>query len=484
MEVRELVVYLVGAGPGDPDLITVRAEHLLKRADAVVYDRLVHPNVIRLVGSSCKKYYVGKKAGNHYKTQSEINQLLLRLGRNHAVVVRLKGGDPFLFGRGGEEAEVLFDARIPFEIVPGISSLYAVPAYAGIPLTHRDFNSGFAVFTGHRVASSKAETDITKLPPVVVFLMGVGNRGALATRLMQTEGFDSSTPTAAITWGTYLKQRVTVTTLGELERADIKIPAIIVVGHNVGLRNKLNWFEAKLRNLQGKRVLIPRPEEDSKELLDTLTNLGADVRFTPLMELRELPFEEPNPDNYDIYVFTSKNGIRVFTSKHTLDPSKKYYVIGPSTQSELKEKGISSACPDQYNSIALGEFMLDTLPPDSRIILIRSANASSDLRYMLSSSHKVSQLHVYEVVPVEIEPEAVRKVDIIWVTAGTVARALVPQVDEIRRRGITLVSIGPMTSRIMKELGISPDVEASEHTLQGMVSALLDYLMFKRFEEQ
>lgn len=470
-----MVVYLVGAGPGDPELITLKAHRLLRNADAILYDQLVHPNLVTLAKPGCKTYFVGKKSGLHYKTQNETNKLLVELGSKLDVVVRLKGGDPFLFGRGGEEAEVLVNSEVPFEIVPGVSSVSAVPTYAGIPITHREFNSGFAVFTGHSAAMNTS-VELDKTPPLVVILMGVSNRQDIAQRLLKSDHFTPLTPVAIVSWGTYLKQKVVVTTIGQMESADVETPAIIIVGENVGLRERLDWFDRKLRCLREKKILIPRSRELDNEIGMTLENLGAKAIFHPLIELRRVPFETPNPDDYDAYVFTSKNGVKMFTSQTSLDSSKEYFAIGPTTQNELKMKGIHAACGSKFNSIALGETILENLPNGSKVLLIRSANATSDLKHMLNDRFDVTEMHVYEVVPTSIEKETLVNVDVILITAGSVAKPLLPFFDYLKKNKVLVVSIGPMATRAMNEMGLNPDTEASIHTLEGMIYALIDHL--------
>ncbi len=478
MGVKQVVVYLVGAGPGDPELLTLKAHRLLKDADAVVYDRLVHPDFLALVKPGCKKYYVGKKPGHHYKTQDEINNLLISLGRTYENVVRLKGGDPFLFGRGGEEAEELTKNNIGFEIVPGVSSVYSVPAYAGIPITHRDFNSGFAVYTG-QTASMESGVNLDKAPPVIVILMGSGNRDMISEHLLNSERFSSETPVAIISWGTYLRQKVVVTTIAEMSSLNVETPAIIVVGEVVSLRSKLNWFDKRLQNLKGKKILIPRSKKSDDCTGEIIRTLGAEPVFCPLLDLKEIPFDVPNPDHYDAYVFTSKNGVKIFTSHTNLEPTKMYFAIGPTTQKELEKLGIDATCGSEYNSVALGRTILETLPKGARVILIRSSNATADLRNMLKNKYEVTELSVYQVSSMSIDKETLSNADVVLITAGTVAKPFAPYLKCIKERGIIMTSIGPVTSRTMREINMEPTVEASNHTIEGMLYSLIDYLNHK-----
>ena len=239
-------VYLVGAGPGDPGLMTVRGLELLRRADVLVYDQLVNPALLEEVPSTAVRIYVGKKAGCHCIAQEEINEVLIRYARQGCEVVRLKGGDPFVFGRGGEEAEALADADIPFVIVPGVSSAIAVPAYAGIPLTHRKFASSFAVVTGHEARKTQSSVDWKKLATAVdtlVILMGLHNLPTIATKLI-AYGRSPETPVALIRWGTTPEQQTVIGTLADIVEKSVllKAPVLIVVGDVVDLKNKLDWF--------------------------------------------------------------------------------------------------------------------------------------------------------------------------------------------------------------------------------------------------
>lgn len=472
-----MVVYLVGAGPGDPELITVKANRLLQKADVILYDRLVHPSLLALSKPECKKYYVGKKSGCHHKSQEEINKLLLELGKSLDIVVRLKGGDPFLFGRGGEEAEVLANNGISFEIVPGVSAALAVPAYAGIPITHRFFNSQFAIVTGHESKFNRDVVDFEKFPPVTIILMSSKNRKEIVKKLTNSEQFANKTPVAIITHGTLLNQKVIMTTVEHLDDMYVPTPALIVVGEVVKLRNKLKWFDTKLNFLANKKkILIPHKENRTKIYEERFKEYGAEAVFLPIIELIEKETQITDLDTYDVLVFTSKKGVEFFCNQYSLPTGKKYFAIGPTTQCELKNRmpGVSVFCPTQFNSIALGNLMLHYLKPKTRILLVRSANASSDLRIMLEPHFEVKEISIYEVIPHRLENEALNGIDIIFITAGSVARALIPNIGFLKQQGTMIVSIGPITSSVMQEMAFEPDIEAQTHTIEGMIWALVN----------
>ncbi len=283
-------VFLVGAGPGDPGLITLKGVRLLQQAEVVIYDFLASPELLRHVSKEAEIIYVGKKGGDHTLPQNEINQLIINKALLGKRVVRLKGGDPFIFGRGGEEAEELAKAGIPFEIVPGVTSAIAVPAYAGIPLTHRRYNTGVAFFTGHedptKEALAQGSEKQTGRADTLVFLMGVKNLPSIVESLFQ-EGLDPNTPAALIRWGTTSRQKTITGTLETIiqkaEEAALTPPAIFIVGKVVELRDTLNWFER--RPLFGKTIVVTRTREQASELVDRLNDLGAECLEFPTIRI-------------------------------------------------------------------------------------------------------------------------------------------------------------------------------------------------------
>ncbi len=323
-------VYIIGAGPGDPGLITVRAVECLRKSDVVVYDYLVSRDILGLAGKGARSIYVGKKGGDHTVSQEILNQILVKEACDGNIVSRLKGGDPFIFGRGGEEAEVLSEAGIPFEIIPGVTSAIAVPAYAGIPLTHRGFTSSVTFVTGHEDPTkdgSNIDWENISVVGTVVFLMGVKNLTHIVTNLIKN-GRDPGTPAALIRWGTTADQETLTGTLGNIaemaEEKNFSPPAIFVVGDVVKLRDDLNWFERK--PLFGKGIVITRPEEQSGKLRALLNVNGARaisfpaIRIVPPDSFDDLDRAIENLNKYHWIVFTSVNGVKFFFNRESPHP--------------------------------------------------------------------------------------------------------------------------------------------------------------------
>ncbi|MGI6226566.1 MAG: uroporphyrinogen-III C-methyltransferase, partial [Peptococcales bacterium] len=343
-------VFLIGAGPGDVKLITIKGLECIKVADVIVYDRLANPRLLTYKKSTARLIYVGKSPDRHTLTQDEINRVLVEEASKGQIIARLKGGDPFVFGRGGEEAEVLLEAGIPFEIVPGITSAISVPAYAGIPVTHRDFTSTLTIITGHE-DPTKDETNINwqrlgQDPGTLIFLMGVGNLEKIVGQLT-AHGKPQNTPIALIRWGTRPEQEVVIGTLEniveEVKKAGLKSPAIIIVGDVVKLREKLKWFENK--PLFGKRVLVTRSREQASSLSEKIEELGGEAWEYPTIEIVEpldnKPLEDAlyNAHRYDWIIFTSVNAVKAFFRQLTnlkIDIRKltnvKFCAIGPKTK--------------------------------------------------------------------------------------------------------------------------------------------------------
>ena len=362
-------VFLVGAGPGDPGLITVKGLECIRQADVIIYDFLASEVLLKHASEHSEIIYVGKKGSDHTFSQDTINALIVEKAKNGSTVIRLKGGDPFIFGRGGEEAEVLIRAGIPFEIVPGVTSAIAAPAYAGIPLTHRKFASSVAFVTGHEdPTKNKSNIDWESLAKgigTIVFLMGVKNLTQITERLM-SHGMHPDTPAALVRWGTTAKQ-VTITgtldTIVELKNAaDIKPPAVLIVGHVVGLREKIKWFED--RPLMGRRIVVTRSREQAGELVKRLSGLGAEclecptIKVVPTDDVKPLDKALDNLASYDWLMFTSINGVDFFFNR-LFERGKdvrglnhiRTAVIGPATAKRLLDYGFNSdIVPESYRA--------------------------------------------------------------------------------------------------------------------------------------
>ncbi|MCY2929218.1 MAG: uroporphyrinogen-III C-methyltransferase [Planctomycetota bacterium] len=496
-------VYLVGAGPGDPGLLTLRGKQLLERADVVVYDYLAGEGLLGFAPPQAKRIYVGKQAGDHTLTQDEINALLVELGLAGHRVVRLKGGDPYVFGRGGEEALALLEAGVPFEEVPGITSGIAAPAYAGIPVTHRLLASNFGVVTGHETPDKDdSDLDYKVLAGwrgTLAFYMGVRNLPPICHGLI-AGGLEPATPAAVIHWGTTSRQRVVTSTVAGLpaaaEAAKIKPPAIILVGKVVALREKLNWFES--RPLFGRRVVVTRARQQASDLTEQLTDLGAEVIELPTIRIE--PPADPAPlqraaagvADFDWIVFTSVNAVDAFFAalrSAGLDSralaKTKLCSIGPATSDRLAAFGLRpDAQPPKYTTDSIGEAIAGVSPlAGARILYPRSDIAPPKLAADLAArGATVVDAVAYRTVPEQHDARHAADLfaegGVHWVTftsSSTVTNFLaLVGAERLKALGTRLASIGPSTSETLRQAGLAPTVEAKVHTIPGLVSAILD----------
>ncbi len=509
------MVYLVGAGPGDPGLLTLRGKQLLERATIVVYDYLANSRLLRHAPDATA-IYVGKKAAAHSMTQEEINALLIEHARQGHRVVRLKGGDPFVFGRGGEECEALAAAGIPFEIVPGVTAAIAAPAYAGIPVTHRDLNSSFTFITGHEKedeykdprsrgresAGNSSDVDwssIAKLP-CVAFYMGVKSLPRICEQLI-AHGMDRDTPAATIQWGTTPRQRTIVGTIGDIAArvADAKLapPALTIIGRVVSLRQTMNWFER--RPLFGQTIVVTRTRHDASELSDLLGDAGADVIEAPTIEI------SPGDDatvrgaleaakTFDWIVFTSGNGARL--TRERLDAlgmdvrafgAAKIAVVGKETAAAAAEHLSLRAdlCPGRAVADALAdELVAHDGVAGKRFLLLRADIARPVLvdRLNAAGAAEVRDIAVYETTPAAALPQdlidAVEERRVTWVTftSSSTAKnftALLGSDYRGKLAGVKFASIGPVTTATLRELGLEPTVQAETSSIDGLVEAIL-----------
>ena len=508
-------VYLVGAGPGDPGLITVRGRQLLERAQVVVYDYLANPALLAACPQA-RKVYVGKKAAAHSMTQEQINALLVELGQQGNEVVRLKGGDPFIFGRGGEECLALRAAGVPFEEVPGITSAIGGPAYAGIPVTHRDFNSSFTVITGHekeqqyqdadaqqRDAGEASDLDwqaISRLP-CVAFYMGVKALPRICAKLIE-HGMPASMPAATIRWGTTPRQQVVVGTLADLPQkvaeAGLKAPAITIVGKVVSLREKRNWFEA--RPLFGKTVVVTRTRQQASDLSAQLGELGANVIEAPTIELQpaenlhEVDNVIRHAGSFDWIIFTSANGVafaRQRLQQLGLDArafgEARMAAIGNATAEAIREMLCLKVdlCPARFVAEALAEELINAgAVAGKRFLLLRADIARPILREKLEAAGaaKVSDVPVYRtVLPAGLPEELIttleeKQVDWITFTSSSTARNLLALLGDSRLHlldGVKIASIGPITTQTLREMKLEPTIQAAQFDVPHLVQAML-----------
>jgi uroporphyrinogen III methyltransferase/synthase len=502
---KQGMVYLVGAGPGDPDLITVKAVACLKHADVVIYDFLAAPKLLKYAQDGAEIIYVGKKGGDHTLAQDKINDLIAAKAKQGHTVVRLKGGDPFIFGRGGEEAEVLARAGIPFEIVPGITSAIAAPAYAGIPLTHREYTSSVAFVTGHEdPAKDESSIDWSKLATGVgtlVFLMGVKNLPNITQELMAA-GRDPKTPVALVRWGTTPQQTTVTGTLEtiveEAEAAALKPPAIIVVGEVAKLRDTLNWFEK--RPLLGKTVVVTRARAQASDLVDQLSALGAECLECPTIKV--VPPEDWGPldaaiDNlgtYDWLVFTSVNGVSFFFER-LFEKGKdvralrdvRTAAIGPATAKRLSDFGLKSdIVPETYQAESVVEAFAKETMEGKRVLLPRAKEARPILPVELNKMGAVvDEIAAYQTEQArENVDELIKRleegsIDIVTFTSSSTVKnfkaLLPPERFESLIEGVTVASIGPITSDTAKELGFKVGITAEDFTIPGLCEAILQH---------
>ncbi len=485
-----MTVFLVGAGPGDPGLLTVRGDEVLRRADVVVYDRLSVGSLLRLAPAHAELISVGKAPGRAEMAQADINALLIERGNAGETVVRLKGGDPFVFARGGEEAGALLEAGVPFEVVPGITSAIAVPAYAGIPLTLRHSSTSFTVVTGHEDPSVGEQgtvdwSAVARVGGTLVVLMGVARIRQIAERLV-AGGQSPDTPVAAITWGTRPDQRTVRATLATIGDQPLQPPATIVIGEVAAL--DLAWFER--RPLFGKRIVVTRAREQASELSARLEALGASVVELPAIAIADpedagaaLRRAAAGVQQYDWVVLTSANGAKRFLEE--LRDARdlggvRVAVIGPGTAETLQRANVQ---PDLVPSRFVAESLLDEFPPPAseragRVLLARAAVARDVLPEGLRArGWNVDVVAAYQTVaatPDEHEVAAAASADLITFTSSsTVYRYLeVAGPDHVPP---VVACIGPVTAATARDRGLHVDIEAHVHSLDGLVDAIVTH---------
>ncbi len=490
--------FLVGAGPGDLGLVTLRAKACIERAEVIVYDYLCNAEMLKWAPEGCEFIFAGKKAGAHTMTQGEINALLVERSSGGKRVVRLKGGDPFVFGRGGEEAQALAAAKIKFEVVPGVSSAIAGPAYAGIPITHRGNNAHVTFFTGHE-DPSKGESGIdfaalAKLGGTQVMLMGVERIEAISAEMLAS-GRSAELPVALIRWATTGRQETLVGTLSNIAQrvreTKFAAPAVAVFGEVVALRKELNWFEG--RPLSAKRIVVTRTRSQAGVLSEQLRGLGADVlelptiRIAPPTDLRAFAELVQDAHVYDWIVFTSPNGVDAFFDlfyKLYHDARElggaKIAAIGPATAQRIKDFHLQvDLQPDEFVAEAVvREFKKIGGVENLRILLARAEKARDVLPKELSAMGGiVDEGFAYQTVPEPRDDYGSRRrlldegADLITFTSSSTVENFIalglPWPSEMK-----VASIGPVTSKTARDLGLKVDVEARRHDIPGLVDAI------------
>lgn len=490
-------VILVGAGPSDAGLFTLRGKEVLEAADVVVYDALCGQAILRMIPATARRINVGKRAGNHPVPQEEINQILLNEARAGNLVARLKGGDPFLFGRGGEELELLAEAGIPFEIVPGVTSAFAVPAYAGIPVTHRDFCSSVHIITGHTRKNESAALDyeaLARLDGTLIFLMGVAALGTICARL-RAAGMPKATPAAVLERGTTAAQRRVVSDLAGLPnaatQANIQTPAIIIVGEVCVLAEKFAWAEK--RPLGGKKILVTRPRASASGLTRLLRENGAEVVELPTIVTEPI---EPNPPldhalariaDYGWLVFTSPAGVALFFARlqrMRFDIRRlgeiRLAAIGQATARELEVRGLCVALvPSAYNAAALGA-ALARESDGARVLLARAKDGSRDLTDALDGAGiAYDDIALYETCYADEDAREVSamldagELDYAAFTSASTVRGFVKALDKRDFSGVRAVCIGESTAQQATEFGMKIDI-AKTASIESMVALMIE----------
>ena len=494
---------MVGAGPGDPALLTLRAAAELASADVLLYDALASDPIVALAPSRCERIFVGKRGGNHAMPQDAIEALMIAKAREGKRVVRLKGGDPFLFGRGGEEAQALHAAGISFAIVPGISSALAAPAYAGIPVTHRDFNAVLTIATGHEDPTKPESTidwnALAEPHRTLVLLMAMGNLAAICERLIEG-GRAPQTPVAVIQDGTRPNQRTvtgTLATIADLAaRASLAAPAIVVVGDVVGLREELRWYDRTA--LFGKRVLVTRPAQQAQEFANALYARGVEPILASTIAI--VPPDDPMPAHraidelasYRWVVFTSRNGVDAFFERLTsLDADARYLgavkiaAIGAKTEERLRDYGVrADLVPTVFVSEEIARGLIEATRDGDRVLIYRAQEARDVLPQMLEEAGRhPTVVGAYKTV-FDVDPQFAEKVaraDVLTFTSASTVRGYVELLGGAKAareaaRNKLIACIGPVTAEAADEAGLHVDVVADVFTTDGLLDALEAHL--------
>lgn len=490
-------VYIAGAGCGDEQLITLKLKNILEKADCVIYDRLVNPNILQYSKPGAELIYMGKENTEGGELQLKINQTIVEKAFENAIVLRLKGGDPFVFGRGGEEIEALLAENIEFEVIPGITSSIAVPAYAGIPVTHRGINTSFHVFTGHtKIDGSEHDfSTIAKLDGTLIFLMGLGNLEKIVENLVEN-GKKLDTPVAIIKDGTTSKQKTYTGTLGTIveivKENNVKSPVIIIIGEVVNLREKMQWFEKKV--LSGKNILVTRNKEKQKKVADKINELGGQAVSLPLINIEYNEFEMPDLSQYGAILFNSANSVIGFMNKikdMRQLANVKIGVVGTKTAEEMENyKIIPDFYPKEYTVERLAAESVKFTNPNERVLFVVSNISPVDTeKYDKLYGRKYEKVVVYSTEQVKIEEEKVerevRKSDILMFLSSSTFESFVKNlgIDDLNKTeklknildGKVIASIGPVTTKTIEKYGIKVNIEAEKYTEDGLLDAIEKY---------
>lgn len=498
------IVYLIGAGPGDPGLITVKGLECVRRADVLIYDYLANPAFLEHAAPGAESIYVGKRKGRHHRPQQEINRLLVEKANEGKIVARLKGGDPYVFGRGGEEAQCLHAAGIPFEVVPGVTAGFAAAAYAGIPLTHRDYTTSLALVTGHEDPAKKMSSlDWEKLATGVgtlVFYMGMANLPLIAKKLVE-HGRSPRTPVAVIRWATTPRQQTLVATLEtvveEVEKSGIKPPAVILVGDVIELREQLRWFDN--RPLFGRRVMVTRSAEQAREFVALLEEQGAEavccptIATVPPESWDELDSAIAALDRTDFLILTSANAVDYFFGRlaelgHDVRAlaGLEIVAVGPKTARSIRRRGVvADLVPEDYRAEGVVDLLKERGVANKRILYPRADLARELIPgELVAAGARVVAPVAYRTVEPEGGEERLREllgageIDAITFTSSSTVENFFAMLGEESTRlleGVAVVSIGPLTTATAERLGLQVAVAAETSTLEGMLEAMVNY---------
>jgi len=502
-------VYLIGAGPGDPGLMTLKGKDILSTADVIIYDYLANKIFLEYRKPEAEVIYVGKKGGDHTMGQADINRLIVKKSKAGHTVARLKGGDPFIFGRGGEEAQELVAEGVPFEVVPGITSAISVPAYAGIPLTHRDYTATVAFVTGHedplKEASNIQWDKLATGVGTIVFLMGVGNLSKIAENLIR-HGRSPATPAAVIRRGTVAEQKTVSGNLlniaERVEKAGLRPPAIILVGEVVRLRDELNWFET--RPLFGKRIVVTRAREQASGFLRELASLGAECIQFPTIEIIPPDSWEPldaaisTLESYQWLLFTSVNGVKYFLQRLHFQGKDvrdlkgiKIGAIGPKTADQWRQLGIKpDLVPDEYRAEAVVEAFKKWDTDGVSILIPRAAKAREILPDRLRKmGARVTVVDAYKTVSPTADTAGIRDmlekgtIDMVTFTSSSTVTNFINMFGSRKKRltdewmkRVKVACIGPITADTARKQGLSVDLMPSDYTIEALAEAITDFL--------
>lgn len=477
--------YIIGAGPGDFELLTLKAKRVIENADCIIYDRLISPNILDLPKSTAELIYLGKENTEGGLIQDEINQTLVKKCLEGKNVARVKGGDPFVFGRGGEEIDALVENGISFEVIPGITSSISVPAYAGIPVTHRGLARSFHVFTGHTMENGKWHNfkNIANLEGTLVFLMGVKNLDLIVSDLIKN-GKSPKTPVAIIEKGATRKQRVSVGTLENIleiaEKNKIKSPAITIIGEVVNLRETFSWFEPKESS---KKILITRDKKQAKEMSKLVLNKGGIPIELPFIEIEELKISTENLKKYSAILFNSPNGVKSFF-KNIEDmrilANIKIGAVGAKTKEVLESlKIVPDFMPEEYMVDRLAEEVVKFTNRNDNILIVTSDISPADLdKYNSLYERNYEKIVAYNTRKIKVAKDEINEkledIDIITFLSSSTVEAFYESINGDLKvlENKKIASIGPMTSETLRRYGIKVDYEAKKYTAEGLLDVI------------